>query len=155
MGRTYHIYIIKQHLSVSTPRTHAGQVQAAVDRDDGALLLPDDAGGHRGGRRDLVGVRRGQPHGAGRGGRAQLGGGGDPGVHGAGGPARRGLQEPHGAEPGKVAARHQRLHALRRRPHGHAGQVDLVTSHNDENESSDEKDINWALIEIKLLWWMN
>jgi hypothetical protein len=115
--------------SVSTPRTHAGQVQAAVDRDDGALLLPDDAGGHRGGRRDLIGVRRGQPHGAGRGGRAQLSGGGDPGVHGAGGSARRGLHEPQGAEPGQAAARHQRLHARRRRPHVHAGQVGLVTIH--------------------------
>lgn len=104
----------------------AGQVQGAFDRDDGALLLPDDAGGHPGGHRHLVGVQGEQPDGAGGGGRPQLGGGGDPRLHGARRPARRGLHEPQGAEPGPAAARHQRLHARRRRTHVHARQMGLV-----------------------------
>lgn len=107
---------------------HAGEVQAPVDRDDGPLLLPDDAGGHPGRHRHLLGVQREQPDGAHRGGRPQLGRGGDPDLHGSRRPSRRGLHEPQGAEPGEAPARHQRVHARRRRPHVHARQVGLVSS---------------------------
>uniref|UniRef100_A0A452ZC85 Uncharacterized protein n=1 Tax=Aegilops tauschii subsp. strangulata TaxID=200361 RepID=A0A452ZC85_AEGTS len=93
------------------------QVPAQVRGGDGSALLADDPGGDRRRHRDILGVRREQPDGAGGAGAAGGGRGGDPGVHGAGGHPGRGLQQAQGAEQGAAAARAQRLAAARGRPH--------------------------------------
>lgn len=112
---------------------YAGEVQGEVDRDDGPLLLPDDAGGDRRRRGHLVGVQREQPDGAGGGGHPQLRRGGDPHLHGPRRPPRRGLHEPQGAEQRQAPARHQPRHARRRRPHVHARQMGLDKCHSGTN----------------------
>uniref|UniRef100_A0A804Q1E3 Uncharacterized protein n=1 Tax=Zea mays TaxID=4577 RepID=A0A804Q1E3_MAIZE len=88
-----------------------GQISPQVNGGDGSLLLPDDPDrrGHR--HRDIVGVRRDEPDGAGRAGPVRGRGRGDPGVHGARRHPPRGLHERPGAGQRAPAGRAERLAA--------------------------------------------